>query len=155
MFQKLLLCTSLVQCVITQFIGTVAIIYFNWKLFISQKVTLTSVLFQVINFPCYMTVLLLISFAISGILVDSTGLYFYVFFACSAVVASSAIFLLISFYCLDNKDRTASKHCQLSTLSETSRPAVDVVPDCQYSSLPTEGDKDKTSANGLDKITSV
>lgn len=89
-----------------------------------------------------------------GVLIDRTGQYFHVFFACSAVVASSAVFLMVSFFWLDKKDRESSKQGQPSTLPDPARPAVDA-PGCQYSSVPTEGDKDKASANGAEYITSV
>ncbi|XP_040923427.1 monocarboxylate transporter 6 [Toxotes jaculatrix] len=102
------------------------------------------------------SITLLIGPPLAGVLVDSTGQYFYVFFACSAVVASSAVFLMVSFYCLDKKERkNASKQGQPPTLPDPARPAVDVAPGCQYSSVPTEGDKDKASANGAEHITSL
>lgn len=102
-----------------------------------------------------MLMLLMIFLVIAGILVDSTGLYFHVFLACSAVVVSSAVFLIVSFYWLDKKDRKESKQGQPSALPDPARPAVDVAPGCQYSSLPTDGDKDKASANGAEIITSL
>lgn len=90
---------------------------------------------------------------------DSTGHYFHVFFACSAVVASSAVFLMVSFHLLDKKERKSSTQVQpaaSATPPEPVRPA-DVAPGCQYSSVPTEGDKDKdkASANGPEFITSL
>ncbi|XP_053094702.1 BTB/POZ domain-containing protein KCTD2 isoform X4 [Pangasianodon hypophthalmus] len=41
---------------------------------------------------------------ITGSLVDSTGLYTYMFLACSITVALSALFLMVSFYWLDRRD---------------------------------------------------
>lgn len=90
-----------------------------------------------------------------GVLVDKTGQYYYVFFACSAVVASAAVFLMVSFLVLDRRDRRSSKQGQPSALPDAGRPAVAVAPGCQYSSVPTEGDKDKASANGAEYITSL
>ncbi|CAK6976647.1 monocarboxylate transporter 6 [Scomber scombrus] len=101
------------------------------------------------------SVTLLIGPPLAGVLIDRTGQYFHVFFACSAVVASSAVFLMVSFFWLDKKDRESSKQGQPSTLPDPARPAVDVAPGCQYSSVPTEGDKDKASANGEEYISSV
>ncbi|XP_076615605.1 monocarboxylate transporter 6 [Chaetodon auriga] len=92
------------------------------------------------------SITLLIGPPLAGVLVDRTGQYYHVFFACSAVVASAAMFLMVSFWWLDKRGRTASKQCQ---------PAVPPEPARQYSSVPTEGDKDKASANGAEYITSV
>ncbi|XP_060884207.1 monocarboxylate transporter 6 [Labrus mixtus] len=102
------------------------------------------------------SITLLIGPPLAGVLIDRTGRYFQVFFACSAVVASAAVFLMVSFCWLDKKDRKSSKQTQPSALPEPARPpAVDVAPDCQYRSVPTEGDKDNASANGADNISSV
>lgn len=96
------------------------------------------------------SVTLLIGPPLAGVLVDRTGQYYHVFFACSAVVASSGVFLIVSFCLLDKRDRKASK--QSPAPPEPARPAaVDVVPGCRYSSVPT----DKSSANGAEYITSV
>lgn len=97
----------------------------------------------------------MIFLVVVGVLIDRTGQYFHVFFACSAVVASSAVFLMVSFCWLDKRDRKSSEQGQPAALPDTVRPAVDVAPGCQYSSVPTEGDKDKASANGEEYITSV
>ncbi|XP_051273806.1 monocarboxylate transporter 6 [Dicentrarchus labrax] len=101
------------------------------------------------------SITLLIGPPLAGVLVDRTGQYYHVFFACSAVVASSAVFLIVSFYWLDKRDRKWSQQGQPSALPEPARPALDIVPGCQYSSVPTEGDRDKASANGAEYITSV
>lgn len=92
---------------------------------------------------------------VSGALVDKTGHYYHVFLACSAVVASAAVFLMVTFCWLDKRDRKLLKQGQPSALPDPARPAVDVAPGCQYSSVPTEGDKVKASANGAEFITSV
>ncbi|XP_055783607.1 monocarboxylate transporter 6-like [Salvelinus fontinalis] len=86
------------------------------------------------------SVTLLIGPPLAGILVDRTGEYFYVFFACSGTVASSAVFLMVSFYWLDRK---VLKGQQVSPPKPAS--VNNVVPQCQYSSVPTKGDKDKAS----------
>lgn len=101
----------------------------------------------------YVNAILTFVFVVAGVLVDRTGQYFHVFFACSAVVASSAVFLMVSFCWLDKRDRRLAKQDQPSAQSEPA--AVDIVPGCQYSSVPTEGDKDKASTNGAEYITSV
>lgn len=101
------------------------------------------------------SITLLIGPPLAGILVDRTGQYFHVFFACSAVVASSAVFLMVSFFWLDKRDKKASMQAPTSTLPDPARSTVDEVPACQYSSVPTEGDKHKASKNGEEYITSV
>ncbi|KAJ4940312.1 hypothetical protein JOQ06_026620 [Pogonophryne albipinna] len=91
------------------------------------------------------SITLLIGPPLAGVLIDRTGEYYHVFFACSAVVASSGVFLIVAFSWLDNRDRKLSKQGPPSPLPEAARPPVDLAPDCQYRSVPTEGDKDKAS----------
>lgn len=86
---------------------------------------------------------------------DQTGQYFHVFFACSAVVASSAVFLMVSFGWLDRKERAALSRGEPPAAPDPARPATDVAAGCQYSSVPTEGDKDKASADRPEFVTSV
>ncbi|XP_077407768.1 monocarboxylate transporter 6-like isoform X2 [Vanacampus margaritifer] len=51
------------------------------------------------------SVTLLVGPPLAGILVDSTGQYFYVFLACSAVVSSAAVFLATAFWWMDASER--------------------------------------------------
>uniref|UniRef100_A0A4W5JVJ1 Solute carrier family 16 member 5 n=1 Tax=Hucho hucho TaxID=62062 RepID=A0A4W5JVJ1_9TELE len=101
------------------------------------------------------SVTLLIGPPLAGILVDRTGEYFYVFFACSATVASSAVFLMVSFYWLDRRDRRALKGQQVPPQVPPPKPASgnNLVPQCQYRSVPTEGDKDKASDSEMGDVT--
>ncbi|XP_054454900.1 monocarboxylate transporter 6 [Anoplopoma fimbria] len=101
------------------------------------------------------SITLLIGPPLAGVLIDRTGQYFHVFFVSSVVVASSAVFLMVAFYWLDTKDRKLLKQGQPSALPEPARPHVDLAPGCQYSSVPTEGDKEKASTNGTENITSI
>uniref|UniRef100_A0A3Q3VWG2 Major facilitator superfamily (MFS) profile domain-containing protein n=1 Tax=Mola mola TaxID=94237 RepID=A0A3Q3VWG2_MOLML len=101
------------------------------------------------------SVTLLIGPPLAGVLVDRTGQYSPVFFACSVVVTSAAVFLMVSFCLLDRRDRKLSERGEPSALPEPAGSAVDVVPGCQYSSVPTEGDKDKASGDRTEYITSV
>uniref|UniRef100_A0A3Q2SV51 Solute carrier family 16 member 5 n=1 Tax=Fundulus heteroclitus TaxID=8078 RepID=A0A3Q2SV51_FUNHE len=87
------------------------------------------------------SVTLLIGPPLAGILVDRTREYFYVFIACSAVVAFSGVFLMLSFFWLDKKESKASKQGQLPAQSEPLKAAAEASPGCEYSSLPQEGDK--------------
>lgn len=101
------------------------------------------------------SVTLLIGPPLAGVLVDRTGQYFHVFLACSAVVASAAVFIFVSFCLLDRKERKSALLAQSSTLPEQGRTSISVAPGCQYSSVPTEGDKEKALANGAEYISSV
>ncbi|XP_062270273.1 monocarboxylate transporter 6 [Platichthys flesus] len=85
------------------------------------------------------SVTLLIGPPLAGILIDRTGEYYHVFFTCSAVVSSAAVFLMVSFYWLDKKERNEPKPSQPAPPPDPPRPAGDVAPRCQYSSVPTEG----------------
>lgn len=102
-------------------------------------------LFFFFNFLC----------VLAGVLVDRTGQYFHVFLACSAVVASAAVFIFVSFCLLDRKERKSAQLAPPCTLPEQGRTSISVAAGCQYSSVPTEGDKEKASANGAEYITSV
>ncbi|XP_038830608.1 monocarboxylate transporter 6-like [Salvelinus namaycush] len=101
------------------------------------------------------SVTLLIGPPLAGILVDRTGEYFYVFFACSATVASSAVFLMVSFYWLDRRDRRALKEQQVPPQVPPPKPASgnNLIPQCQYRSVPTEGDKDKAPDSETGDVT--
>ncbi|XP_024243227.1 monocarboxylate transporter 6 isoform X2 [Oncorhynchus tshawytscha] len=101
------------------------------------------------------SVTLLIGPPLAGILVDRTGEYFYVFFACSATVASSAVFLMVSFYWLDRRDRRALKGQQVPPQVPPPKPASgnNLIPQCQYRSVPTEGDKDKAPDSATGDVT--
>ncbi|XP_053368008.1 monocarboxylate transporter 6 [Clarias gariepinus] len=55
------------------------------------------------------SVTLLIGPPLAGSLVDSTGLYTYVFLACSIIVALSALFLMVSFYWLDHRSPSSAQ----------------------------------------------
>lgn len=123
----------------------VKLLHLNHKLYLSH----------VLSSICKQTNLTFVNLLVpAGVLVDRTGQYYHVFFACSAVVASAAVFLMASFFWLDKRDRKSLMQGQPSAPPEPARP-VDIVPGCQYSSVPTEGDKDKASANGAEYITSL
>lgn len=80
-------------------------------------------------------------FAVAGALVDKMGQYFHVFFVCSVVVISAAIFLIVSFSLLDRR----SSQCSRGLGEPPGRTVADVAPGCQYKSVPTQGDKEKMS----------
>ncbi|CAB1350205.1 unnamed protein product [Coregonus sp. 'balchen'] len=80
--------------------------------------------------------------SLPGMLVDSTGQYSYVFYACSVTVSSSGLFLIGAFYYLDRqKDREEKKKAGPPAAYQQ-KPAIILAPDCQYSHVPsTQGGK--------------
>ncbi|KAG5262403.1 hypothetical protein AALO_G00274770 [Alosa alosa] len=92
------------------------------------------------------SVTLLIGPPLAGILVDRMGLYTWVFFACSITVVTSALFLMLSFYWLDRRDAKCKLEQQAPPNGHPPKPCVTLVPECQYRSVPTEGDRDKGAA---------
>lgn len=97
------------------------------------------------------SITLLIGPPLAGILIDRTGLYSPVFYACSAVVASSAVFLMVSFFYLDKKSSFQSQPCSLPNPAAP-RLSTDEVVVCPYSD---EGDKHKICENGAERISSI
>ncbi|XP_072312954.1 monocarboxylate transporter 6 [Eucyclogobius newberryi] len=94
------------------------------------------------------SITLLIGPPLAGILVDRSGQYAPVFYACSAVVASSAIFLMASFYYLDKREE---KQLQLPN------PAThtDEIVVCPYGNEPKEEDQLKASDDNTESTTCV
>ncbi|XP_055797424.1 monocarboxylate transporter 6-like [Salvelinus fontinalis] len=85
---------------------------------------------------------LLIGPPLAGMLVDSTGHYSYVFYACSVIVSSSGLFLIGAFYYLDRQKKREEKKRAGTPAAYQQKPAIILVPDCQYSHVPsTQGGK--------------
>ncbi|XP_045577230.1 monocarboxylate transporter 6 [Salmo salar] len=85
---------------------------------------------------------LLIGPPLAGMLVDSTGHYSYVFYACSGIVSSSGLFLIGAFYYLDRQKKREEKKRAGPPAAYQQKPAISLVPDCQYSHVPsTQGGK--------------
>ncbi|XP_052375940.1 monocarboxylate transporter 6-like isoform X3 [Oncorhynchus keta] len=81
---------------------------------------------------------LLIGPPLAGMLVDSTGHYSYVFYACSVTVTSSGLFLIAAFYYLDRqKKREEKKRAGPPAAAYQQKPAISLVPDCQYNHVPS------------------
>ncbi|KAJ8251395.1 hypothetical protein GJAV_G00220870 [Gymnothorax javanicus] len=80
------------------------------------------------------SITLLLGPPLAGMLLDATGRYSYVFYACSASVSSAALFLMGSFYWLDRQRSGDEKPAQPS-----SRPDPSSSPSWQYHSVPTGG----------------
>ena len=75
-------------------------------------------------------------FIFAGVLVDRTGQYFHMFLVCSFVVASSGLYLMVSFYVLGQRDKKSAPKGQPLAVTDQ-----DVSTQCQYSSVPTDGAK--------------
>ncbi|XP_030196771.1 monocarboxylate transporter 6 [Gadus morhua] len=82
------------------------------------------------------SVTLLIGPPLAGVLVDRTGQYFHMFLVCSFVVASSGLYLMVSFYVLGQRDKKSAPKGQPLAVTDQ-----DVSTQCQYSSVPTDGAK--------------
>ncbi|XP_076609455.1 monocarboxylate transporter 6 [Chaetodon auriga] len=68
---------------------------------------------------------------LAGMMVDHTGRYSYVFYACCACVVSASLFISGSFYLLDRK-RDEEKKKSLEKASDLyQKPVVILAPDCQ------------------------
>ncbi|XP_019730029.1 monocarboxylate transporter 6 isoform X2 [Hippocampus comes] len=77
------------------------------------------------------SVTLLVGPPLAGILVDSTGQYFYVFLACSAIVASAAIFLVVAFWWMDADERARHGGQRASQEESCHDPVVDSLDVCR------------------------
>ncbi|XP_051530332.1 monocarboxylate transporter 6-like isoform X2 [Myxocyprinus asiaticus] len=98
------------------------------------------------------SVTLLIGPPLAGSLVDRTGLYTYVFLACSISVALSALFLMVSFYWLDCHGESQKDNSIAS--GSPAKPAV-TLPTVQYSSVPTDGDKTNDPSSETENVTDI
>ncbi|XP_064179611.1 monocarboxylate transporter 6 [Anguilla rostrata] len=83
------------------------------------------------------SVTLLVGPPLAGMVVDRTGDYTYMFYTCSAIVASSALFIMLAFYWLDRRDRELSRPSNAEVGPQ--KPGVTLTPNCQYNSVPTGG----------------
>ncbi|XP_048025703.1 monocarboxylate transporter 6 isoform X2 [Megalobrama amblycephala] len=99
------------------------------------------------------SVTLLIGPPLAGMLVDRTGQYTYVFLACSISVTLSALFLMVSFYWLDSRDAAQKKSSPAS--GSPAKPVINMSTDCQYSSVPTDGDKTNNPSSEAENVTNV
>ncbi|XP_063077917.1 monocarboxylate transporter 6 isoform X2 [Engraulis encrasicolus] len=99
---------------------------------------------------------LLIGPPLAGVLVDRNGLYAHVYAACSVVVVTAALFLMVSFYVLDRREARLKQEQQQEQQEQQEqvplnghpppKACVTLAQDCQYRSVPTEGDPEKGTA---------
>lgn len=90
---------------------------------------------------------------VTGVLVDRTGQYTYVFLACSISVTLSALFLMVSFYWLDSRDAAQKKSSPAS--GSPAKAVINMSTDCQYSSVPTDGEKPNNPSSEVENVTNV
>ncbi|KAI4903680.1 hypothetical protein NFI96_005069 [Prochilodus magdalenae] len=111
------------------------------------------------------SITLLLGPPLAGMLVDYTGQYSYVFFACSVSVFSAALFIMVSFYWLDRQTYMEEKSSFSSKDNDILKPSINQVPlqwGCYVSCAlfyadgtlvsevdGTEGCRDKTSMSAL------
>ncbi|KAM3864485.1 monocarboxylate transporter 6 [Diretmus argenteus] len=87
---------------------------------------------------------------LAGMLVDSTGQYSYVFYACCVSVSSSGLFLMGSFYFLDSKREGEEKKMKKKKKKRMEKPsalyqkpAVILAPDCEQIHVRSQAGKGK------------
>ncbi|KAI1884355.1 hypothetical protein AGOR_G00225560 [Albula goreensis] len=93
------------------------------------------------------SVTLLLGPPLAGMLVDSTGQYTYVFYACSASVSSAALFLMGSFYWLDQQRGREEKQTP-----PPPRPGATPSPSWQYRSVSTGAGPGPGVKGGLERV---
>ncbi|XP_021330400.2 monocarboxylate transporter 6 [Danio rerio] len=83
------------------------------------------------------SIMLLLGPPLAGILVDSTGQYIYVFFACSVTGSTAGLFIMLSFYWLDRRrDREQVKSSSAHQDPHSLKPSLKMTIDCEYSPVP-------------------
>ncbi|KAL0993542.1 hypothetical protein UPYG_G00109460 [Umbra pygmaea] len=88
---------------------------------------------------------------LAGMLVDSTGQYSYVFYACCVTVSSSGLFLIAAFYFLDRqliRKKKQEEKKQATCIVYHHKPGIILAPECQYSPVPfRQGQKAASNTN--------
>lgn len=72
----------------------------------------------------------------TGILVDSTKQYAYVFFACSITGSTAGLFIMLSFYWLDRQKDREVKISSIYKGTNLLKPSIKMTMDCDYSPVP-------------------
>ncbi|XP_030645570.1 monocarboxylate transporter 6 [Chanos chanos] len=84
------------------------------------------------------SIMLLLGPPLAGTLVDTTGQYKYVFYACSASVSSAGVFLMCSFYWLDSRRECENKIASSPGEVRSLKPVIKLAVDCEYTQVPLE-----------------
>ncbi|KAM4598611.1 monocarboxylate transporter 6 isoform 2-T2 [Polymixia lowei] len=90
---------------------------------------------------------LLIGPPLAGMLVDSTGQYSYVFYACSVSVSSSGLFIMGYFYYLDNRRDGEKGEKTKKPSGFYQKPAMILVPECEHSHVSLQERKANDAVN--------
>ncbi|XP_072549868.1 monocarboxylate transporter 6 [Salminus brasiliensis] len=97
------------------------------------------------------SVTLLLGPPLAGVLVDCTGHYSYVFFACSVSVSTAALFIMVSFYWLDRQSSMEKKKPFSSEETDSLRPSINLTVDGGSCQVPLK----KTTTQDTDTVTDV
>ncbi|XP_043084250.1 monocarboxylate transporter 6 [Puntigrus tetrazona] len=89
------------------------------------------------------SIMLLLGPPLAGILVDSTGQYSYVFFACSITGSTAGLFIMLSFYWLDRQKHREVKSSFARKDVKSLKPGTQTTVDCEYSPVPSHGNSIK------------
>ncbi|KAL7860431.1 hypothetical protein AOLI_G00167800 [Acnodon oligacanthus] len=97
---------------------------------------LFTVLMETVEMSCFPSALGLISIMesvtlllgppLAGVLVDCTGHYSYVFFACSVSVSTAALFIIVSFYWLDRQTYMEDKRPFSAKENQSLKPTINL-----------------------------
>lgn len=79
----------------------------------------------------------------TGILVDSTKQYAYVFFACSITGSTAGLFIMLSFYWLDRQKDREVKISSIYKDTNLLKPSIKMTIDCDYSLVPLNSKNDR------------
>ncbi|XP_073705445.1 monocarboxylate transporter 6 [Garra rufa] len=85
------------------------------------------------------SIMLLLGPPLAGMLVDSTGQYNYVFFACSITSCTAGLFIMLSFYWLDRQKNREVKSSFTHKDSNSLNPSIKMTIDCDYTPVPLHG----------------
>lgn len=79
----------------------------------------------------------------TGILVDCTKQYAYVFFACSITGSTAGLFIMLSFYWLDRQKDREVKSSYTYKDTNLLKPSIKMTTDCDYSPVPLHSKNDR------------
>ncbi|KAG5279181.1 hypothetical protein AALO_G00074970 [Alosa alosa] len=97
---------------------------------------------------CMESITVLMGPPLAGLLMDRTGHYTYVFYACSVNVASAGLFLMGSFYYLDRQRNREARSCTPPAQEHPLRPVISLsTSDVAYSQVPLQTEQDEKPAD--------
>ncbi|XP_062389194.1 monocarboxylate transporter 6 isoform X1 [Sardina pilchardus] len=97
---------------------------------------------------CMESVTVLMGPPLAGLLMDRTGHYTYIFYACSVNVASAGLFLMASFYYLDRQRNREARSCTPPAQDHPLRPVISLsTSDVAYSQVPLKTEQAEEPAD--------